>query len=318
MATPERDDITGTATTGHEWDGIKELNTPLPRWWLWTFYATIVWALIYTAAYPAWPLIAGATKGFLGYSSRAEVAGDMARARVAQDQWLSKIRSASLEQIVRDPELLEFARAGGAAAFKVNCIQCHGSGASGAKGFPNLNDDDWLWGGDLDAIHTTLLHGIRQPGDDKTLTSLMPAFDGALDAGQVGALADHVLSFTGKAKSSPLGAQLYADNCAVCHGAAGEGSRIAGAPRLSDPICLYGGSKEEIERQILEPRMGVMPSWAGRLDPVTIKMLAAYVHSLGGGEQTPAMAAATKAGDAGAQQRAARPAAPVRASDARK
>src|SRR5439155_21658755 len=155
----EHDDVTGTATTGHEWDGIKELNTPLPRWWLWTFYATIAWAIAYSIAYPAWPLVHSATSGLLGYSSRGAVESDVAKAKAAQSQWLEKISAASLDDIVKDPELLQFARAGGAAAFKVNCIQCHGSGAAGGHGYPNLNDDDWLWGGTLEQIHATLENG---------------------------------------------------------------------------------------------------------------------------------------------------------------
>ncbi len=288
MATPERDEITGVSTTGHEWDGIRELNTPLPRWWLWTFYATIVWALIYSAAYPAWPLITGATKGFLGYSSRAEVAGDLARARSAQDQWLSKIKSASLVEIVQDPELLEFARAGGAAAFKVNCIQCHGSGAAGAKGYPNLNDDDWLWGGSLDQIHTTLVSGARDTVNADTRTSLMPSFTGVIEAEKISTVAEHVLSLSGgmhDAAAAAEGAAVFVENCAVCHGEKGEGNRDLGAPRLNDAVWLYGSDKPAIMAQIKGPRHGVMPAWGKRLDATTIKQLAVFVHSLGGGEQ---------------------------------
>ncbi len=301
MANRRIDQPTGTETVGHEWDGIEELDTPLPRWWLWTFYLTILFSLGYVIAFPAWPMIRSGTEGILGWSSRGELAKEMTAADAAHQSVRERVAAIDLAKLSANPEVMRQAVAGGAAAFKVNCVQCHGSGAAGGQGYPNLNDDDWLWGGDLEAIHTTLLHGIRQPGDDKTRIGQMPAFEGALDATQVGALADHVLSFTRKARSTPAGAQLYTDNCAVCHGAAGEGSRILGAPRLNDAIWLYGGAKEDIERQILRPRMGVMPSWAGRLDPVTIKMLAAYVHSLGGGEQTPAMAVAGGAVAGGAQ-----------------
>jgi cytochrome c oxidase cbb3-type subunit III len=178
----EKDHVTGTDTTGHEWDGIKELNTPLPRWWLWTFYATVVWSVGYVIAYPAIPLISSNTKGLLGYSSRADVAAAVSAAKEGQKQWLDKISAASLEDIVKDPELLQFARAGGAAAFKVNCVQCHGAGAAGSAGYPNLNDDDWIWGGTLDQIHTTLVNGIRVAGNDDTRVSEMPAFGGDADA----------------------------------------------------------------------------------------------------------------------------------------
>src|SRR5947207_10155431 len=197
MAKIEHDGITGTATTGHEWDGIKELNTPLPRWWLWTFYATIAWAIAYSIAYPAWPLVHSATSGFLGYSSRAAVETEMAGAKAAQSQWLGKVSSANLEEIVKDPELLQFARAGGAAAFKVNCVQCHGSGAAGGHGYPNLNDDDWLWGGTLEQIHATLENGVRVAGNDQTRLSEMPAFGaGILDPRQIDQAAEYVLKLS--------------------------------------------------------------------------------------------------------------------------
>ncbi|MBL8907086.1 MAG: cytochrome-c oxidase, cbb3-type subunit III [Rhizobiales bacterium] len=289
MATPERDSITGTPTTGHEWDGIKELNTPLPRWWLWTFYATIVWAIAYSIAYPAWPLINTATAGLLGYSSRADVARDIADARLAQGKWLERISTSDLDQIAADPELFAFARAGGAASFRLYCVQCHGSGAAGARGYPNLNDDDWLWGGTLEQIHKTLENGIRFTGDPDTRDSQMPAFaDGILTPAQISDVAEYVLKLGGQtndAVAAARGEPLFAENCASCHGETGEGNRDLGAPRLSDPIWLLNGSKDAIVAQISNPRMGVMPAWKGRLDENTIKQLAIYVHSLGGGEQ---------------------------------
>jgi cytochrome c oxidase cbb3-type subunit 3 len=291
MAAPERDSITGTPTTGHEWDGIKELNNPLPRWWLWTFYATIVWAIAYSIAYPAWPLINTATAGLLGYSSRANVAREIADARAAQGQWLERISTSSLDQIASDPELLAFARAGGAAAFRVNCVQCHGSGAAGGRGYPNLNDDDWLWGGTLEQIHKTLENGIRFAGDADTRDSQMPAFaDGILTPAQISDVAEYVLKISGQtsdAAAATRGEQVFAENCVSCHGEKSEGNRELGAPRLTDPIWLLNGSKDAIIAQIGHPRMGVMPAWKGRLDENTIKQLAIYVHSLGGGEQTP-------------------------------
>ena len=159
------DEISGVETTGHEWDGIRELNNPMPRWWVYTFYATIVWAIGYTIMYPAWPLLTDNTKGLLGYSSRAEVAQELTAAQSAQSVYLEKIAALPLDQIVADKDLTQFALAGGAAAFKVNCSPCHGSGAAGGAGYPNLNDDDWLWGGDVATVHQTLVNGIRQPGD---------------------------------------------------------------------------------------------------------------------------------------------------------
>jgi cytochrome c oxidase cbb3-type subunit 3 len=293
MATRERDEITGTETTGHDWDGIKELNTPLPRWWLLTFYATVVWALAYAIAYPAWPLLKSATTGLLGYSSRADVAAEIEAARLAQGDMLGKVATLPLEDIRKDPALLQFATAGGRAAFRVNCIQCHGSGAAGGKGYPNLNDDDWVWGGTLEQVHTTLLHGIRYMADAETRQGApMPAFgvDGTLKPDQIGDVAEHVLKLAGSehdAAAAERGTPIYAENCAACHGEAGEGNREAGAPRLNDAIWLYGSDKAAIAAQIARPRQGVMPAWGARLDAATIKKLAVYVHSLGGGETTP-------------------------------
>ncbi|WP_119390774.1 cytochrome-c oxidase, cbb3-type subunit III [Taklimakanibacter lacteus] len=288
MSKIERDDISGTSTTGHEWDGIKELNTPLPRWWLWTFYGTIVWALAYSVVYPAWPLVNSATSGLFGYSSRGEVAKEIAEAAGAQGEWRDRIKAADFGQISQDPKLFEFARAGGAAAFKVNCIQCHGSGAAGGKGYPNLNDDDWLWGGTFEEIHTTLQNGVRFAGDNETRFSQMPAFgDGMLSPDEISSTAEYVLSLSGQphdAEAAAKGAPLYAANCVSCHGERGEGVRDVGGARLNDAIWLYGGGKESIVAQITRPRQGVMPAWGGRLDDVTIKELAIYVYSLGGGE----------------------------------
>ena len=287
---------TGTEFVGHEWDGIEELNTPLPRWWLWTFYATVVWGLAYTVAYPAWPMIEQATAGTLGWTSRGQLAKDMSAAETARSEILARIDAMPTVELASNPELLQQAVAGGAAAFKVNCVQCHGSGAAGSAGYPNLNDDDWLWGGDLEAIEFTIQHGIRWEGDDRARFSLMPGFEGMFSDAQVRGLVNHVRSLGGEGQSSPAGAQLYADNCLACHGAEGDGDRMQGAPALNDAIWLYGSSEADIRRQIRAPRHGVMPGWSGRLDPVTIKMLAAYVHSLGGGEASPAPAPEPAAG----------------------
>ncbi|GAA4045199.1 cytochrome-c oxidase, cbb3-type subunit III [Parerythrobacter jejuensis] len=282
------DDPTGTELVGHEWDGIEELNTPLPRWWLWTFYLTIIWSAVYVVLYPAWPLIEKGTEGVLGWSSRGDLIDEMGAADAARQTFREQLAAIDVDKLRDNPDLLQQALAGGQAAFKVNCTQCHGSGAAGNQklGYPNLNDDDWIWGGDLDAIHYTIAHGIRQDEDNGLRQGVMPAFDGAFDAAQLDAVTDHVLSLSKKAQSNAIGAQLYADNCVACHGASGEGDRAQGAPRLDDAIWLRGGSRAEIKAQILNPKMGAMPGWEERLDPATVKMLTAYVHSLGGGEQT--------------------------------
>jgi len=284
----ETDEITGTETTGHEWDGIKELNTPLPRWWLWTFYATVIWAIGYWIAMPAWPLVSSYTKGVIGYSNRAVVAERIAEARAAQSQYLERIEAADLDAIAGDPELLNFAIAGGRSAFAVNCSQCHGLGAAGGVGYPNLNDDAWIWGGTLDDISQTIHYGIRSDHDETQLGD-MPAFlrDGLLDREQVADVATFVLSLSGDVEDSAAaarGADVFAENCAACHQEGGVGMTEVGAPNLSDEIWLYGGDRETVLNSISNGRAGVMPAWTGRLDDATIKQLAVYVHSLGGGQ----------------------------------
>ncbi|MBO0903830.1 cytochrome-c oxidase, cbb3-type subunit III [Jiella sonneratiae] len=289
--TRQVDQITGVETTGHSWDGITELNNPLPRWWLWTFYATIAFALVYTILYPAWPMVSSATSGLLGWSSRGDLEASVAAAKAADAGRLEKIAALSVEAIDGDQELRPAAIAAGKAAFKVNCVQCHGSGAEGGPGYPNLNDDSWLWGGTLEAIHTTLEHGIRYASDDDTRISEMPAFgrDGILDRGQIDAVADYVLSLSGSAAdqqtaAAEAGRTVFAENCAACHGETGGGMKEVGAPALDDAIWLYGGSKADIVRQVTAPRHGVMPAWGARLGETTVKELAVYVHSLGGGQ----------------------------------
>lgn len=289
MTKVEKDEISGTDTTGHEWDGIKELNTPLPRWWLWTFYATVVWAIGYCILFPAIPLINSATQGVLGYSSRAEVVKSIEKAKEGQSELLQQVRTLSLEDIRADQNLYAFARAGGRSAYVVNCVQCHGSGAAGGVGYPNLNDDDWIWGGKLQDIYATIAHGIRYEADENTRLSQMPAFgtDGILTTDQISDVAEYVLLLSGQEvdkAAADRGKPLYVENCVACHQEDGSGDKEQGAPSLKDAIWLYGGDKQDIVATITYSRYGIMPSWAQRLDDETIKKLAIYVHSLGGGE----------------------------------
>lgn len=283
---PEYDEITDTYTTGHEWDGIKELNTPLPRWWLWTLYATIIWAIGYWIVMPAWPLISDHSKGIWGYSQRDTVNAELKAAQDSRKIFSEKLLAADLATIKNTPDLLEFAMAGGKAVFGDNCAGCHGSGASGAKGYPNLNDDDWLWGGSLDEIHETITVGVRGVHEDTRLSD-MPAFlsDELLDRDQIKDMAAYVTSLSDRTIAAPEGAhEIFQENCAACHGENAKGDHDFGAPNLTDGIWLYGSDSETLITTISYSRKGVMPAWAGRLDPATIKSLAVFIHTLGGGE----------------------------------
>jgi cytochrome c oxidase cbb3-type subunit 3 len=284
----EIDAVTGVETTGHEWDGIKELDKPMPKWWLWTFYASIVWAIGYWALYPAWPTLTGYTTGALGYSQRATVTQEVKEAREAQAGLRELLSGTPLDKVRGNPELLRFAMTGGAAAFASNCAACHGRGAQGFVGYPNLNDDDWLWGGTLDDIHRTVQVGIRSDHKDARV-SQMPKFglDGLLTSQQINDTADYVLSLAGQPSDTAAaerGKGIYAEQCAACHAEDGKGSLDQGAPNLTDAIWLYGGSKAAIAESIRTGRGGMMPAWEGRLDPVTVKALTVYVHTLGGGK----------------------------------
>ncbi|HML08355.1 MAG TPA: cytochrome-c oxidase, cbb3-type subunit III [Xanthobacteraceae bacterium] len=280
---------TKVGTTGHEWDGIHELNTPLPRWWLWLFYATIIWSIGYWVVYPAWPLISSYSNGLFNWHARDAVARDLAALQVQRGPMMTRLASASLQEIESTPELLDFARIAGRRAFADNCAPCHGAGGGGAKGYPNLVDNDWLWGGKLDDIAQTIRHGVRA-GDDQGHQGSMPAFgrDGLLKADDISAAADYVRSLSGLATEPGAdlarGAKIFADNCAVCHGPQGKGNREVGAPNLTDQIWLYGPEKKTIMEGIWNGRDGVMPAWGSKLDDATLKALTIYVHTLGGGE----------------------------------
>lgn len=278
-------------TTGHSWDGIEELDNPMPRWWVWVLYATIVWAIGYTIAYPAWPLITGATQGLLGPQERKGVAAEIERFDLANAGIKAELVAANLADIPADDALKSYAMPAGASVFKTNCATCHGSGAAGVqgKGYPNLLDNDWLWGGDMEAIHITISHGIRNTADADARYSEMPRFgaDELLEPAQIGEVVEYVLQISGQDHDAVLasaGATVFADNCAACHMEDGTGDRAQGAPNLVDAIWLYGGARETITETVVNARFGVMPPWADKLSEDEIRAVATYVHSLGGGE----------------------------------
>jgi len=287
---PEKDAHSGTATTGHDWDGIKELNTPMPRWWLYTFYACIVWAFGYWLVYPAWPLLWGYTHGFSGWQSRSAAMSDVAGLHALRAPMNEKLAKASLSEIEKTPELLAFARAEGGAAFAINCAPCHGAGGQGSRGYPNLNADRWIWGGTLDQIATTITHGARWDSDPDTHPTMMPAFghDGILKPTEITSVADYVRTLSGNAPEAAAnldaGKKVFVDNCAACHGDDGKGNVELGAPNLTTQVWLYGSTKADIVQRVIVGGGGVMPAWGQKLDAPTIKALAVFVHSLGGGK----------------------------------
>ena len=275
-------------TTGHEWDGIKEYNNPMPRWWVWTFYATIIWAIGYTILYPAWPISKnGATPGLLGWSTRGDVAADIQKFTDMNADLNAKLASVDLATIKDDPALNNYAVQYGRATFATFCSQCHGSGAAGAKGYPNLLDNDWLWGGDIEAIHTTITHGIRSAADEDTRLGDMPAWGDMLEEEELDSVIEYVVSLAGGEADPAMveeGKVVFEDNCAACHGDNAEGNRDLGAPNLTDAIWLYGSDRDAIAESITKGRAGVMPNWNAKLSESQIAAVTAYVHQLGGGE----------------------------------
>lgn len=289
MAEKEIDEHSGVETTGHAWDGIKELNNPLPRWWLIVFYASVVFSIVYWVFMPAWPGITGYTKGLREHSERENVAAAVLALETARADRMNQLLSAqTLQQIENDPELHEFARAAGQSLFGDNCATCHGAGGQGFRGYPNLNDDDWIWGGSLDAIEQTIHVGIRADAAE-TRQNVMQAYgaSGALSADMIDDLVDYVVDLSGGEANNAAAARaqpVFMQQCAACHGDDGAGDQALGAPNLTDQIWLYGGERQAIRDSIYYGRAGVMPHWTNRLSDAQIAALAVYVHGLGGGE----------------------------------
>jgi len=291
---PHKDEISGVDTTGHEWDGIKELNNPLPRWWLYVFYASIVISIVYWILMPAWPYPTwdgwDYTRGTRDYSERDTVTAEIAKAQAELSVYLDQMALMSTAEIRQDETLYNVALAGGGAAFGDSCAGCHGSGAQGFIGFPNLNDDEWIWGGSLDDIEITIRHGIRWEDDDDSRYSEMPKFlaDGILSREEIGAVTDYVMILSqdpAAPSEAPEGAEIFARECASCHGEAGKGMQDLGAPNLTNAISLYGQDRKALYDTIANSRFGVMPAWQDRMSDVTIKQLTLYVHGLGGGQE---------------------------------
>lgn len=274
-------------------DGIRELDSNPPRVWTVIYLTTFLAALWVVVAYPSIPWLShggpDGRVGLLGWSSRADLSAAAERAATQEPTIQVRFEQASYANIEADPALRTYGVAAGAAAFGTNCASCHGRSGKGNLGFPNLTDRDWLWGGTPEAIEHTLHVGIRWPGSEEARTSQMPAFGrlGVLQRPQILDMVQHVWSLSGMphdAAAAARAAPLFAENCASCHGERGQGNQEVGAPNLSDPTWLYGGSLDAVYESIHDARSGVMPVFGGRLDQDTIRKLVIYVRSFGGGE----------------------------------
>jgi len=288
MSERETDEPTGIETTGHEWDGIKELDNPLPRWWLIVFYASIAFAVVYWVLMPSWPLLRSYSPGILGQSDRANVMRDLADLKARRAAQSTQLARASLEQIERDPAMQSYAFAVGQSIFGDNCATCHGPGGTGSKGYANLRDDVWLWGGSLEQIQQTITHGVRS-GDPQARMSQMPAFgaDGILAPEKIDDLTEYVVALSHRPADRTAiqrAAPVFAQNCAVCHGPGGTGRQEVGAPNLTDSDWLYGADRGSIRDQITNAHGGVMPAWGRRFDASTVKALTVYIHANAGGQ----------------------------------
>ncbi len=290
MAVGERDPHSGHQTTGHEWNGIKELNTPVPRPVWFFLIATAIFAIAYWVLMPAWPLGRTYTRGLLGMDQRAIVAGQVTKASLDRAVWTQRIARLDIAQIRADPALMKAVREDGHRLFGDNCAACHGSDARGGTGFPNLTDRDWLWGGSPDDIAKTIAVGVNSPASKETRNSQMLAFgrDKLLDNKSVLAVADYVRSLSDPANARSAGAvtlaagrAVFAANCVACHGPDGRGNTTLGAPDLTDRTWLYGGDAQSVYTTIFEGRQGEMPAWGERLNPIDRKILLVWLLDRG-------------------------------------
>jgi cytochrome c oxidase cbb3-type subunit 3 len=300
---------TAVQTTGHAWDGdLQEYNNPVPRWWVWCFYVTCVFSLIYWVLYPAWPFGDSYTRGVktvtvesngeevtLPWNTRSLLMSELQTSASAlrQQEFMERIANADFEAITQDPEMMAFTRSVAKGLFGDNCSACHGRGGQGVAAlYPNLADDDWLWGGTMEDIHQTLMVGRN---------GYMPAFSGVLSEEELGAVAEYVMTLSGLAESSDVsesGLEIFQGQkggCHYCHTKEGTGLESQGAANLTDAIWAVvdvpgqettEAKKEAIAKLIYTGVMGnrVMPSWQQRLSDTDIKLLTVYVHELGGGE----------------------------------
>lgn len=289
MAEVERDAVTGRETTGHEWNGIKELDTPVPRGVLLFLIVTHLWAIAWWFFVPAWPLGSTYTKGLLGIDQHTTVAARLVEGEQQRASWTTRLETEPYDAILADGALMQTVRDTGRQLFGDNCAACHGRDGKGGTNYPNLTDGDWLWGGDPETIEQTIRVGINTAHPD-TRIAQMSAFgrDEVLDRQQVRDVAAYVYSLTNPGYSTPenvnrieAGREVFATTCVACHGEEAKGDRELGAPDLTDGYWVYGGSMDAILASVHGGRQGYMPAWDKRLSTANIRTLAAFVYELG-------------------------------------
>lgn len=290
MDNPEHDPVTGRHTTGHEWNGIKELDTPIPRIVLFFLAAGALFSLVWWVLMPAWPLGTTYTRGLLGLDQREVVTREVQLAAAERAVWMDRIAAEPFEAIVADPALMGHVMDAGPTLFADNCGVCHGVSGTGGPGFPDLTAGVWLWGGDPETVAETIRIGINSHHEESRASQMLPFGRlGVLNREQVRAAAIHVRSLSGQTMPDvdqavlDMGREVYAANCAACHGAEGRGDAAFGAPDLTDDRWLYGGDLTSVIASIHGGRQGHMPHWEGRLTPAEIRLLAVYVGALAEG-----------------------------------
>lgn len=289
MAEIERDPVSGRETTGHEWNGIKELDTPVPRGVLMFLIVTHIWAIAWWFFVPAWPLGATYTKGLLGVDQKTTVEARVVEGQQQRSAWTARLETEPYDAILADEALMATVREAGQQLFGDNCAACHGRDGKGRANYPDLTDDDWLWGGGPELIEQTMRVGINTAHPESRIAQ-MPAFgrDQMLDRDEVRSVAAYVYSLSHPDYSTAenvdrieAGREVFVTTCAACHGEGGEGSREMGAPNLTDSYWIYGGDLQTIIASVHGGREGHMPTWDERLTTAEIRTLSLYVHDLG-------------------------------------
>ncbi|WDR06293.1 cytochrome-c oxidase, cbb3-type subunit III [Devosia rhodophyticola] len=288
MALSERDKVSGHMTTGHEWNGIKELNTPVPRVVYIFLISATIFSVTWTILMPSWPGINDYFRGLLGADQQAEVRQSVAEGVAERSSWTDAIVDEDFTTIRADPSLMQTVRETGKMLFAENCAACHGAEGLGNPGFPNIIQAPTMWGDDPATIMETIRVGINSAHDETRYgqmlafgrDQMLPLSDVDRVVTYVQTLSDPAIATADNAEDIGEGATIFADNCAACHGETGTGMQETGAPNLTDQYWIYGGDRSSIRHTVYYGRQGLMPTWEGRLTPAYIKLLALYVADL--------------------------------------